>query len=102
MHPPLDRPHPMCQTEINAFKECHESNSKLKFWACNEVKFAMDRCLKKEKLALIETLNVDMEEKRKREDDAFQEAMGHTQSFEEFFKTDKVYLEEMRKAKGGK
>lgn len=102
MHPPLDRPHPMCQDEINAFKQCHSTNSKLKFWACNEVKFAMDKCLKKEKLALLEKLNSDFDEKRKREDDALQEAFGHTQTFEEFLKTDKVYLEEMRRAKEGK
>ncbi len=97
MHPPLDRPHPMCQEEINAFQDCHETTSKMKFWACNEVKFAMDRCLKKEKTALLEKMNMDLEEKRKREDEAFQEAMGHTQSFEEFLKTDKVYLDEMKK-----
>ncbi len=102
MHPPLDRPHPMCQDEITAFKQCHSTNSKLKFWACNEVKFAMDKCLKKEKIALLETLNKDFDEKRKSEDDALQEAFGHTLTFEEFLKTDKVYLEEMRRAKEGK
>ena len=102
MHPPLDRPHPMCQEEIKAFQACHETTSKLKFWGCNEVKFAMDRCLKKEKKALLEKMNVDLEEKRKREDEAFQEAMGHTQSFEEFLKTDKTYLEEMKRAREGK
>jgi len=102
MHPPLDRPHPMCQEEINSFKECHATNSKLKFWACNEIKFAMDKCLKKEKLVLLEKMNADFDEKRKREDDAFQEAMGHTQSFEEFLKNDKVYLEELRRAKSAK
>ena len=102
MHPPLDRPHPMCQEEIKAFQECHETTSKLKFWACNDVKFAMDRCLKKEKMALLERMNVDLEEKRKREDEAFQEAMGYTQSFEDFLKTDKTYLKEMEQAKLGK
>jgi len=92
----------MCRNEIAALKECHASTSKLKFWACNEVKFAMDRCLKKEKLALLEKLNSDMDEKRKQEDEALQEAMGHTQSFEEFLKTDKTYLNEMKKAKSTK
>lgn len=99
MHPPLDRPHPMCQNEINAFKECHATKSTLKFWACNEVKNAMDHCLKKEKLTLLDQLNVDMDEKRKREDEAFQDAMGHNQSFEEYLKTDKTYLRELKKAK---
>ena len=99
MHPPLDRPHPMCQNEINAFKQCHEENSKFKFWACNDVKLAMDRCLKNEKVTLLDQMNVDMDEKRQREEDAFQLAMGHNQSFEEFLKTDKVYLRELKKAK---
>ena len=102
MHPPLNRPHPMCQTEIEALKVCHETSSKFKFWACNEIKFAMDKCLKKEKLALVDKLNEDMEEKRKGENMAFQDAMGHDQSFEEFLKTDKIYLEELRRAKEGK
>lgn len=102
MHPPLDRPHPMCQTEINAFKACHVQNSKLKFWACNDVKNAMDKCLKKEKMALLEKINADFDDKRRREEDAFMEAMGHEKTFEEFLKTDKVYLEEMRKMREGK
>jgi len=59
----------------------------------------MDRCLKEEKLALVEQLNVDMDEKRKREDEALQEAIGRNQSFEEFLKTDKTYLKEVRQAK---
>mmetsp|Transcript_5891 Transcript_5891/g.7515 ORF Transcript_5891/g.7515 Transcript_5891/m.7515 type:complete len:103 (+) Transcript_5891:142-450(+) len=102
MHPPLDRPHPMCQDEIRALKECHITTSKLKFWGCNDIKFAMDRCLKKEKLALVAKLNDDLDLKRKEENDAFQEAMGHTQSFDEFLKTDKTYLEEMKKAQASK
>jgi COX assembly protein 2 len=99
MHPPLDRPHPMCQTQINKLKECHAKTSKLKFWGCNTIKFEMDKCLKQEKLKLVSQLNENFDEKRKREDDAFQDAMGYNQSFEEFLKTDKVYLEEMRKMK---
>ena len=99
MHPPLNRPHPMCQEAIEALKVCHETTSKIKFWGCNEIKFAMDRCLRDEKLVLVAKLNENLDEKRKREDDAFQEAMGHTQSFEEFLKTDKTYLAEMRKVR---
>ena len=102
MHPPLDRPHPMCQEEIEALRTCHETSSKFKFWACNEIKFSMDRCLKKEKLVLVEQLNVDMDDKRKREDEALQEAMGHNQSFEDFLKTDKTYLADLRKAQASK
>ena len=99
MHPPLDRPHAMCQTEIETLKQCHASNSKLKFWACNEIKFAMDKCFKKEKQELMHQINADYDEKRKREDDAFQDAMGYKQSFEEFLKTDPQYLKDMKKVK---
>jgi COX assembly mitochondrial protein 2 len=98
MHPPLDRPHPLCQAEIDALKECHASQSKLKFWQCNDLKFALDKCFKAEKQELLKTLNADYEEKRKREDDALQEAIGHKQSFEDFLKTDPTYLREKQEA----
>ncbi len=99
MHPPLDRPHPLCQEQIDALRECHANTSKLKFWACNELKFALDTCFKQEKQVLLREMNSDFEEKRKREDDALQEAIGHKQSFQDYLKTDKQYLKEMEKAK---
>ena len=99
MHPPLDRPHPMCQETINALKHCHATSSKLKFWACNEVKFAMDKCFRKEKESLLVEMNADFDEKRKREDEALRVSLGHKDSFEDFLKTDKQYLKEMQKAK---
>jgi len=99
MHPPLDRPHPMCQNQIDALKTCHATSSKLKFWACNEVKFAVDRCFKAEKQELMVSMNENFESKRKQEDDALRDAIGHEKSFEEFLKTDKTYLKEMEKAK---
>ncbi len=99
MHPPLERPHPMCQDQIEALKECHATTSKVRFWACNELKFAMDRCFKKEKQELLKRINADAEEKRKREDEALREAMGRKETFEEFLKTDKTYLKEMEDAK---
>jgi hypothetical protein len=92
----------MCQTDIDALKQCHANNTKLKFWACNDFKFAMDRCFKLEKEHLLKEMNVNYEEKRKREDDALQDAMGHSQSFDEYLKQDKDYLREMEKAKGRK
>ena len=52
MHPPLDRPHPDCQSEINDLHHCHATTSKMKFWGCNEVKYALDRCLREEKVRL--------------------------------------------------
>ena len=71
----------------------------LKFWACNEVKFAVDRCFKAEKQELLISVNLDFESKRKQEDDAIRDAIGREQSFEEYLKTDKTYLKEMEKAK---
>ena len=50
MHPPLDRPHPDCQSEINDLHHCHATTSKLKFWGCNEIKYTLDRCLREEKV----------------------------------------------------
>jgi COX assembly protein 2 len=99
MHPPLDRPHPMCQNQIDALKTCHATSSKLKFWACNEVKFAVDRCFKAEKRELLVSVNLDFESKRKQEDEAIRDAIGREESFEEYLKTDKTYLKEMEKAK---
>lgn len=98
MHPPLDRPHPLCQDEIDALKKCHATQSKFKFWECNEFKFSLDKCFKAEKNVLLKEMNADYEEKRKREDEAIQEAIGHKQSFEEFLKSDPVYLREKNEA----
>ena len=103
MHPPLDRPHPDCQSEIDNLRLCHATTSKLKFWACNEVKYALDRCLKEEKARLLVELNKDMEAKRAAEEDAYQKAMGKDVSWEEYLKRDKDFnkaMEERRKREG--
>eukprot|EP00553_Chaetoceros_curvisetus_P002000 CAMPEP_0204622878 /NCGR_PEP_ID=MMETSP0717-20131115/8598_1 /ASSEMBLY_ACC=CAM_ASM_000666 /TAXON_ID=230516 /ORGANISM="Chaetoceros curvisetus" /LENGTH=102 /DNA_ID=CAMNT_0051637755 /DNA_START=104 /DNA_END=412 /DNA_ORIENTATION=- len=89
----------MCQDQIEALKECHATTSKVRFWACNELKFAMDRCFKMEKQELLKRINADAEEKRKREDEALREAMGRKETFEEFLMNDKTYLKEMEDAK---
>ena len=50
MHPPLDRPHPDCQAEIERLLECHRSFPIRKFvGACNEFKTNLDHCFKVEK-----------------------------------------------------
>ncbi|CCI10540.1 unnamed protein product [Albugo candida] len=50
MHPPLDRPHPLCQKVIQNLKKCHADNPRRKFiGACNEAKRALDECFRKEK-----------------------------------------------------
>ena len=102
MHPPLDRPHPECQQQIEALQTCHATSSKLKFWACNEVKFALDRCLKQEKQNLLNELNKDVEQKRQMEEDAYQKALGKDISFEEYLKQDKDYIRAMNERNNSK
>ena len=100
MHPPLDRPHPDCQSEINDLQHCHATKYKLKFWGCNQVKFALDKCLKEEKLRLQDEMNKDYEAKRAAEEDVYQMALGKDVSFEEYLKRDKDWnnaMEERRK-----
>ena len=92
MHPPLDRPHPDCEKEVDALRQCHATTSKLKFWACNEIKFAMDQCLKVEKQRMLKEMNKDFEEKRQREEDAFRDAVGQELTFDQYLKQDREYL----------
>ncbi|KAH9258084.1 hypothetical protein BASA81_003647 [Batrachochytrium salamandrivorans] len=50
MHPPLFREHKRCGPEIGDLLECHKEHSVAKFWGkCNDVKTALDKCLKVEK-----------------------------------------------------
>ena len=95
MHPPLDRPHPDCQAEINNLQQCHATTSKLKFWGCNEVKFSLDKCLKVEKQRLLVDMNKDYESKRAAEEDVYQMALGKDVSFEEYLKQDKDWNKAM-------
>ena len=88
MHPPLDRPHPDCQDEIEALRHCHETRSTFKIWACNEIKHKLDLCFKAEKAKLLKVINKDMHERRKQEDEAYADAAGHQLSFEEYLKQD--------------
>ncbi|KAL7534359.1 hypothetical protein ACHAXR_005817 [Thalassiosira sp. AJA248-18] len=100
MHPPLDRPHPDCQNEINNLHYCHATTSKLRFWGCNDIKFALDKCLKDEKVKLLAEMNTNVEEKRAAEEKAYQMATGKQLSFEEYLKQDKDWnnaMEERRR-----
>ncbi|CAM9775818.1 unnamed protein product, partial [Phaeothamnion confervicola] len=50
MHPPLDRPHPLCQKEIEEIIRCHQEHPYAKWWGrCNAAKSALDRCFYLEK-----------------------------------------------------
>ena len=96
MHPPLDRPHPDCQSQINDLQTCHATTSRLKFWGCNDIKFALDKCLKEEKARLLEVMNRDYEAKRAAEEDVYQMALGRELSFEDYLKQDKDFNKAMR------
>lgn len=52
MHPPLtlDK-HPLCRDEVIALTTCHDGGPlKRLFGACNEEKWALDACLRAQKL----------------------------------------------------
>ena len=47
MHPPLFKPHPLCQQTIQALVTCHEQHPVAKFFGvCNEQKAQLDRCFR--------------------------------------------------------
>jgi COX assembly protein 2 len=94
MHPPLDRPHPDCQEEIRALQECHSTRSFWNVWACNEFKYAMDKCFRAEKQNLLKTLNKDMHQDRSDEEEAWKEATNQKMSFEQYLQKDKAYQEQ--------
>mmetsp|Transcript_25294 Transcript_25294/g.38950 ORF Transcript_25294/g.38950 Transcript_25294/m.38950 type:complete len:118 (-) Transcript_25294:310-663(-) len=91
MHPPLNRPHPECQNQIDKLQECHATK---RFWnlsACNIVKRQLDDCFKKEKENLLKSMNKDMMFKRQQEEDSFADAVGHKETFEEYLARDQDY-----------
>lgn len=90
MHPPLDRPHPDCQHAIEALRECHETKPFWKIWACNEIKFALDRCFKEEKQR---RWAKDQAEARSQHE-AMDTALNNI-SFKEYLQKDKAYQKEM-------
>ena len=50
MHPPLFKPHPLCEREVETLVACHAANPLLKFLdACGPAKAAMDVCFREEK-----------------------------------------------------
>ena len=99
MHPPLDRPHPECRDLINELKTCHARRTLATFWTgCNEVKFALDKCLKREKELMLREMNKDMMARRQHEEDSLSEAMGHKVSFDEYLNQDPAFQEAMKKA----
>jgi hypothetical protein len=50
MHPPLFKPHPLCEREVEELVACHARHPVLKFVnACGAAKVAMDACFREEK-----------------------------------------------------
>jgi COX assembly protein 2 len=100
MHPPLDRPHPDCVEPIQLLKMCHLDYFKKFSGGCNDLKVAMDKCLKKEKKRILDELNVDLKENKQAEAELIKEAFGKTMTFQEYLKTDKDYQRELKKKQG--
>lgn len=97
MHPPLDRPHPDCQIEINSLRYCHATESKLKFWACNEIKSSLDECFRQEKQRMLQQLNANLEETRNVEQAQAALAFDRTETFQQFLAKDKQYQKDLKR-----
>eukprot|EP00536_Pseudo-nitzschia_multiseries_P003341 jgi/Psemu1/301920/fgenesh1_kg.51_\ len=97
MHPPLDRPHPRCQAEINGLRECHSTSSKLRFWACNDVKAQLDKCFRVEKEEMLRKMNENLDEKRKEEQAQAALAFGRKETFQEYLANDPTYEKEVER-----
>jgi len=98
MHPPLDRPHPDCQEEIDSLKECHKDHPWQKYTGgCNRLKVALDQCLRLEKKRLLNEMNKDLKQRKLREQEVIAEAFGKTQTFAEYLEQDRDYQQELRK-----
>jgi hypothetical protein len=77
MHPPLTlENHPKCRDVVIAFKRCHDANPIGKvFGACNDEKWALDACLREQKvwkarenLSKARASNERLRERRRREE----------------------------------
>lgn len=96
MHPPLDRPHPDCEEVIRELRYCHaQSGWKQYLGACNEIKFAMDRCLKAEKSRLLTEMNQELPERKIRQEEIVKNAFGKTVTFSEYLQKDEEYQAEV-------
>ena len=92
MHPSLDRPHPDCNDEIVALKECHLDMYKKYTGGCNDIKVSLDNCLKKEKKRLLLKMNENLPEEKSDFEDVVKVAFGREMTFSEYLAKDKEYL----------
>ncbi len=50
MHPPLYRPHPLCEEVVQNLVRCHDDNPFKKYLGiCNDAKYRLDECFRMEK-----------------------------------------------------
>jgi COX assembly mitochondrial protein 2 len=92
MHPPLDRPHPDCQNEVNVLKACHNDGWKKFYGACNVYKVALDQCFKYEKERLLHEMNRNLVQERQQQEVLIQQAFGKNETFTEYLRKDGDYL----------
>jgi COX assembly mitochondrial protein 2 len=97
MHPPLDRPHPDCQVEIEALRHCHATESKLKFWACNEIKWTLDQCFKLEKQRMLQQMNANLDQTKNVEQAQAALAFDRKETFQEFLSKDVEYQKDLQR-----
>jgi COX assembly mitochondrial protein 2 len=98
MHPPLDRPHPDCQDVIQELRDCHANSSWKKYLGeCNDVKYRLDRCLKAEKQRVLDELNRDLDDRKKRQEEIIKVAFGKDVTFSEYLQQDKEYQHEVKR-----
>lgn len=99
MHPPLDRPHPECQSVIDELRTCHETRPSWKFWACNEMKANLDACFKLEKDKMLQEMNKDLDARRREEEAQAAISTGKNMTFQQYLAKDTTYHKEMKELK---
>jgi len=102
MHPPLERPHPDCQIEIDSLRHCQKNRPTLQVWACNELKYRMDQCFRAEKEAMLKEMDKDIVSRRAEEEAQAAMSTGTNMTFEQYLARDKAYQNDMEKIAGKK
>jgi hypothetical protein len=89
--------------EIVDLRTCHETRSKFKVWACNEIKMNLDECFRQEKEKVLKELNKDLDERRREDEAQAAISTGKNVTFHQYLATDTTYqkeLEDLQKNKG--
>eukprot|EP00934_Nitzschia_sp_Nitz4_P000906 Nitzschia sp. Nitz4//scaffold3_size479765//237290//237613//NITZ4_000100-RA/size479765-processed-gene-1.511-mRNA-1//-1//CDS//3329550758//906//frame0 len=102
MHPPLDRPHPDCQAQIDELRNCQDTRPFFKVWACNKAKHFLDVCFKQEKERMLKEMNKDIDSRRAEEEALAAISTGQNMTFEQFLAKDKAFQKEITDIKNGK